>query len=161
VCLSDRKRAREAAVSAGRGYLVSLVNLYHDTMPKSPDARVWPTPPIELPEDDATLDYLIEAGYMLCGTPDEVCEQIAAYQNVGCDQLVFGLPGEGMEHEEILEMLELFGDKVIPEYDLDPIHSTTRYRQSAKPRFPQFSQPVPDIDIDILPVSALLPLHAS
>jgi hypothetical protein len=74
---------------------------------------------------------------------------------------VFGLPGEGLEHEEVLEMLELFGDKVIPEYDPDPVHSTTRYRQTAKTSFSQFSQPVPDIDVEILPVTALLPLHAS
>ena len=58
-------------------------------------------------------------------------------------------------------MLELFGDKVIPEYDLDPIHSTTRYRQQAKPTFPVFTEPVPDINVEIVPTTALLPLHAS
>ncbi len=39
ICLKDRARAREIAMTAGRGYLVTMVNLYHDTMPKSPDAR--------------------------------------------------------------------------------------------------------------------------
>ena len=158
ICLNDRKRARQIALSAGRGYLVSLINLYHDTMPKSPDMRVWPTPPIELPQDEEFLDQLIDGGYMLVGTPDEVCEQVSRYQEVGCDQLVFGLPGEGMEHEEILEMIELFGDHVIPEYDKDRVHSTTRYREQAKPVFPEFSEPVPDIHIPVLPTSALLPL---
>jgi alkanesulfonate monooxygenase SsuD/methylene tetrahydromethanopterin reductase-like flavin-dependent oxidoreductase (luciferase family) len=159
ICLNDRKRARQIALSAGRGYLVSLINLYHDTMPKSPDMRVWPTPPIELPQDEEFLDQLIDGGYMLVGTPDEVCEQVSRYQEVGCDQLVFGLPGEGMEHEEILEMIELFGDKVIPEYDKDRVHSTTRYREQAKPVFPEFSHAVPDIDIPVIPTSALLPLR--
>jgi len=159
ICLNDRKRARQIALSAGRGYLVSLINLYHDTMPKSPDMRVWPTPPIELPQDEEFLDQLIEGGYMLVGTPDEVCEQVSRYQEVGCDQLVFGLPGEGMEHEEILEMIELFGDHVIPEYDKDRVHSTTRYREQAKPVFPEFSEPVPDIEIPVIPTSALLPLR--
>jgi alkanesulfonate monooxygenase SsuD/methylene tetrahydromethanopterin reductase-like flavin-dependent oxidoreductase (luciferase family) len=159
ICLNDRKRARQIALSAGRGYLVSLINLYHDTMPKSPDMRVWPTPPIELPQDEEFLDQLIDGGYMLVGTPDEVCEQVSRYQEVGCDQLVFGLPGEGMEHEEILEMIELFGDKVIPEYDKDRVHSTTRDREQAKPTFPEFSHPVPDIEIPVIPTSALLPLR--
>jgi alkanesulfonate monooxygenase SsuD/methylene tetrahydromethanopterin reductase-like flavin-dependent oxidoreductase (luciferase family) len=159
ICLNDRKRAREIALSAGRGYLVSMVNLYHDTMPKSPDARTWPTPPIGLPQDEDLLDQLIAGGYMLCGTPDEVAEQVVRYQQVGCDQVVFGLPGEGMEHDEILEMLELFGEKVIPEFDKDPVHSTTRYRQQAKPRFAEFNHPVPDINIEILPTTALLPLR--
>jgi hypothetical protein len=136
-----------------------MVNLYHDTMPKSPDARTWPTPPIAMPQDEDLLDQLIAGGYMLCGTPDEVAEQVVRYQQVGCDQVVFGLPGEGMEHDEILEMLELFGDKVIPEFDKDPVHSTTRYRQLAQPRFPQFNHPVPDINIEVLPTTALLPLR--
>ncbi len=95
---------------------------------------------------------------MLCGTPDEVCEQVARYQTVGCDQVVFGLPGEGLEHEEILEILELFGTKVIPEYDTDPVHSTTRYRQNAQPRFPMFEHPVPDVKPEVIPTSAALPL---
>ena len=40
--------------------------------------------------------------------------------------------GEGIEHDEILEMLELFGDVVIPEFDRDPVHSTTRMREAAR-----------------------------
>jgi alkanesulfonate monooxygenase SsuD/methylene tetrahydromethanopterin reductase-like flavin-dependent oxidoreductase (luciferase family) len=158
ICLSDRKRAREIAMSAGRGYLVTMVNLYHDTMPKSPDARTWPTPPIQPEWSEELLDQLIAGGYMLCGTPDEVCEQVTKYQTVGCDQVVFGLPGEGMAHEEIFEMLELFGDKVIPEFDKDPVHSTTRYRAQAKPRWPEWASPVPDLQIPVLPTTALKPL---
>jgi alkanesulfonate monooxygenase SsuD/methylene tetrahydromethanopterin reductase-like flavin-dependent oxidoreductase (luciferase family) len=159
ICLNDRKRAREIAMSAGRGYLVTMVNLYHDTMPKSPDARTWPTPPIEMPWTEELLDQLIEGGYLLCGTPDEVCEQVARYGEVGCDQVVFGLPGEGMTHDEILEMLEVFGDKVIPEFDKDPVHTTTRYRENAKPQFPEFNNPVPDINVEIIPTTSLLPLR--
>jgi hypothetical protein len=102
---------------------------------------------------------MIAGGYMLVGTPDEVAEQVVSYQKVGCDQVTFGLPVEGMEHEEILEMLELFGDKVIPEFDKDPVHSTTRYRAQAQPRFPEFNHPVQDFDIEVLPATALLPLR--
>ncbi len=82
---------------------------------------------------------------MLCGTPDEVCEQIARWGDVGCDQLVFGLPTEGLYHDEILEMLELFGDKVIPEFDKDRTHSTDYYRATAKPKYPARStKPFPE-----------------
>ena len=158
VCLKDRDRARQIAMSAGRGYLVTMVNLYHDTMPKSPDAITWPQAPIQVPWTDELLDQLIEGGHMLCGTPEEVCEQVVRYQDVGCDQVVFGMPGEGMEHDEILEMLELFGDVVIPEFDRDPVHSTTRYREAAQPRFPMFNHPVPDIYVELLPTTALKPL---
>ena len=78
---------------------------------------------------------------MLCGTPDEVLEQIGKYQEVGCDQLVFGMPGEGFEHEEVLEMIELFGDKVIPEFDNDPVHSHHPLPETAKRKYPTFDQP--------------------
>jgi hypothetical protein len=136
-----------------------MVNLYHDTMPKSPDAITWPSAPTQVEWTEELLDHLIEGGYMLCGTPDEVCEQVVRYQDVGCDQVVFGLPGEGLEHDEILEMIEVFGDKVIPEFDKDPVHSTTRYREAAVRTFPEFSHPIPpDLKVERIPTTALLPL---
>ena len=45
-----------------------------------------------------------------------------------------------MHHDEILEMLELFGDKVIPEFDTDRVHSTDRYRAQAKPKYAHVQQ---------------------
>ena len=156
ICLSDRERAREIAKTRGRGYLYSLVCLYHDTIPKPDYAPVWPTPPLDPPATDEDLDALIEAGWLLCGTPDEVAEQVDKYQTVGCDQVVFGLPNDGMPHDEVLEMLELFGTKVIPEFDKDPVHSTTRYRQTAKRNFPEFGHDVPEVSVDVLPANALI-----
>ena len=165
ICFEDRKRAREVALRKGRGYLVSMVNLYHDTMPKSEDAITWPSTPLNLRDisggdDDALLDGLIDAGYMLLGTPDEVAEQIKNWGDVGMDQLVFGLPIEGMHHDEVLECLELFGDKVIPEFDTDRKHSTDYYRETAKPKFGTFSHPLPE-NVEwptVIPESALKPL---
>jgi len=154
ICLTDRKRAREVATAIGRGYLYSLVCLYHDTMPKPDYAPVWPSPPIPAAED--MLDELIKAGWLLCGTPDEVCEQIEKYQTVGCDQVVFGMPNDCMAHEEVLEMLELFGTKVIPAFDRDPVHSTTRYRQTAQRKYPDFADPVRDLSVEVLPTNALI-----
>ena len=156
ICMADRAHAREIAKRVGRGYLYSMVCLYHDTMPKPDYAPVWPTPPFPPAQTDEELDELIKAGWLLCGTPDEVCEQVEKYQTVGCDQVVFGLPGDSVEHEEVLEMLEMFGTKVIPEFDTDPVHSTTRYRETAKPKFARFSGPVPQIDIQVLPTNALI-----
>ena len=162
ICLKDRERAREIAKAKGRGYLVTMVNLYHDTMPKSSDAIVWPNTPISASLDwtDELLDQLIEGGFMLCGNPEEVAHQLEAYQSVGCDQVVFGLPIEGMRHDEIEEMLEVFGDEVIPEFDNDPVHSTTRYRENAVSQYQPFNHPIPDLvnDVALIPDSALLPL---
>jgi alkanesulfonate monooxygenase SsuD/methylene tetrahydromethanopterin reductase-like flavin-dependent oxidoreductase (luciferase family) len=158
ICLNDRKRAREIALSRGRGYLNTMVALYHDTMPKREGAPVWPDPPFSIPNEEV-LDQLIAAGYMLCGTPDEVCEQVANYQSVGCDQLVFGFPPEGVTHEENLEMIELFGKIVIPEFDRDPVHSTTRFRQQATPKYQRWNQPFGETVVNaepVIPTSALI-----
>ena len=108
------------------------------------------------------LDMIIEAGYMLCGNPEEVSEQLQAYQSVGCDQVVFGLPVEGMQHEEVQEMIEIFGDQVIPEFDTDPEHSTTKYRATAEPKYQTFNNELPDeaSQVSIIPESAILPLSA-
>jgi alkanesulfonate monooxygenase SsuD/methylene tetrahydromethanopterin reductase-like flavin-dependent oxidoreductase (luciferase family) len=165
ICFEDRKRAREMLMRKGRGYLVTMVNLYHDTMPKSTDGITWPDTPVNLSDishgdDDALVDSLIEGGFLLCGTPDEVAEQIDNWGDVGMDQLVFGLPIEGLHHDECLEILELFGDKVIPQFDKDRKHSTDYYREQAVPKYAPFSKPFPD-DVKwptVIPESALKPL---
>ena len=98
LCFEDRDKARKLALERVNGYLVTMVNLYHDTMPKSPDAITWPSPPVVLKDlvaggdPDTLLDELIAGGHMMVGNPEEVSEQLEAYKTVGCDQLVFGLP---------------------------------------------------------------------
>ncbi len=44
ICLEDRDQGAEAGTRAGQRLPVTMVNLYHDTMPKSPDAITWPEP---------------------------------------------------------------------------------------------------------------------
>ncbi len=145
ICLEDREEARAMAKRNLRGYRVTMVNLYHDSMPQSPNAVVWPNSPDRFELDDETLDFAINEGYMLCGNPEEVCEQVKAYEDVGCDQVVFGTPDEGYTHDQVLEMIEVFGQHVIPEFDKDPVHSTTRYREAAQPTFPEFAGDVDPI----------------
>ena len=128
LCFEDGDRAREIATRPNRGYLYSLVCLYHDTFPKPDWAPVWPQKPREL--DRETVDAAIAAGALLCGTPDEVAEQLQAYERSGVDQLAFGVPGD-LEHDEAMECIELFGKHVIGEFDKDPVHRTTHQRAGA------------------------------
>ena len=160
ICLNDRKKAREVALRRGRGYLYSLVCNYHDTIPHQEGVPVWPERPHTI-TDEGMLDHLIEGGWLLCGEPDEVAEQVAKYQTVGCDQLVFGLPSDSFMEDEVHEMLEVFGTKVIPQFDPDPIHSTTRYRQTAQRKYQDFNFPVPDITVEELPTNAMIQLDGT
>ena len=96
----------------------------------------------------------------MIGHARNLSEQIARWGDVGMDQLVFGLPIEGLHREEILQTLELFGDKVIPEFDKDRKHSTDYYREQAQPKYGPFSKPLPE-GVNwptLLPTGALKPL---
>jgi alkanesulfonate monooxygenase SsuD/methylene tetrahydromethanopterin reductase-like flavin-dependent oxidoreductase (luciferase family) len=144
VCMESRDHAREIVLRKGRGYLYSLVCLYHDTFPKPDGVPTWPEPPLAIPDD--YVDAAIASGALLCGSPEEVCQQVEAYSRVGVDQVVFGMPSDSVSQEEALECLEVFGRQVIPEFDRDPEHSTTRYRRSAVPRYGPFEHEPPAID---------------
>jgi alkanesulfonate monooxygenase SsuD/methylene tetrahydromethanopterin reductase-like flavin-dependent oxidoreductase (luciferase family) len=76
------------------------------------------------------VDAAIAGGSLLCGNPEEVIEQLKAYERTGVDQVAFGVPND-LAHDEALECIELFGKHVIPAFDKDPVHSTTRYRKAA------------------------------
>ncbi len=139
-CSEDRNKAIEQASRFGTGYMVTLVNLYHDSFPKHEGAIYWPDEPHQLTPE--IVEEVVKEGLMLAGTPEEICEQMEPFVKSGIDQLVFGVPND-IEHEEALEMVELFGSKVIPEFDKNPAHSTDGYRQTAKPKFgPYSSEPV-------------------
>ena len=124
ICLEDRKQAREIALRKGRGYLVTMVNLYHDTMPKSPDAITWPERADRLQArrwTDELLDELIEGGYMLLrhARRGVRADRRVPATSAGPARVRPARRGHAT-HDEILEMLELFGDKVIPEFDQRP-----------------------------------------
>jgi alkanesulfonate monooxygenase SsuD/methylene tetrahydromethanopterin reductase-like flavin-dependent oxidoreductase (luciferase family) len=128
VCLEDGRKAREVACNMGVSYLQSLVFYYHDTFPKVEGMPVWPQ---EFPEPNLEdIEYRINEGYLLCGDPDEVLEQVRRYETVGCDQLVFGMP-INMPLEHAMETVRLFGEHIIPKLDPEPLHRTTRFREAA------------------------------
>lgn len=128
VCLEDGRQARELACRMGISYLQSLVFYYHDTFPKVEGVPVWPD---EFPEPTLTdIEFRINEGYLLCGDPDEVLSQVRRYEGIGADQLVFGLP-LNMPWDAAHETLRLFGDHVIPKLDTDPVHRSSRFRDTA------------------------------
>ena len=43
-------------------------------------------------------------------------------------------------------MLEVFGQKVIPEFDKDPVVSTDRHRANAKPKFGEYAIEPPPLE---------------
>ena len=128
VCMEDGKRARELACKLGSGYHTSLVFRYLDTFPRPAGVPAWPQ---LIPEP--TLEQLedrIKSGNRVVGTPDECARGIKLYEDIGCDQLIFGLLAGTQPMETARGTVRLFGREVIPRFDKDPVHSTTRQREA-------------------------------
>jgi alkanesulfonate monooxygenase SsuD/methylene tetrahydromethanopterin reductase-like flavin-dependent oxidoreductase (luciferase family) len=62
------------------------------------------------------------------GDPDEVARSIQRFADTGADQLSFGMLSSSMPIEVCEEAVDTFGKHVLPQFDKDPIHSTTRQR---------------------------------
>jgi alkanesulfonate monooxygenase SsuD/methylene tetrahydromethanopterin reductase-like flavin-dependent oxidoreductase (luciferase family) len=130
VCLEDRRKAREVACTMGSGYHTSLVFRYLDTFPRPAGIPAWPALiPEPTPEQ---LEERIRTGSRIVGDPDECARGVQLYADIGCDQLVFGLLASTQPQAVALETARLFGAEVIPRFDRDPVHSTTRMRAAAR-----------------------------
>src|SRR5215831_3411744 len=129
LCLEDGDRVRRIGGNMGMGYHRSLLLRYLDTFPKPPGVPVWPDlVPDPTPEQ---LELAISIGAMPYGTPDEVERSIAQYADAGVDQVVFGLLSSTMERDLAVETIETFGNHVLPRFDKDPVHRSTRQREAA------------------------------
>jgi alkanesulfonate monooxygenase SsuD/methylene tetrahydromethanopterin reductase-like flavin-dependent oxidoreductase (luciferase family) len=77
---------------------------------------------------------MIEANGSMVGDPDDCAAAVERLQAIGCDQVLMGPSSTLWPHELCAQSVELFGKQVIPEFDTDPEHSTSRYRREAAAR---------------------------
>ena len=128
LCMEDGQEARDWFRMAGGGYFQSNVYRYLDTFPRPPGVPPWPE---VLPEiSPELLDVGIEAGMLPAGTPEECARGVQSFADTGADQLVFGV---NMLPLEIMQgSIELFAKEVLPQFDKDPVHRTTRMRDAAE-----------------------------
>ena len=129
VCMEDGKAARRLACNMGNMYHTSLVFRYLDTFPRPAGVPQWPQVIPELTLDQ--LEDRIKSGQRIVGDPDECAKAVQQYADVGCDQIIFGILASSQPQETARNSVEQFGKHVIPRFDKDPVHSTTRYREAA------------------------------
>jgi alkanesulfonate monooxygenase SsuD/methylene tetrahydromethanopterin reductase-like flavin-dependent oxidoreductase (luciferase family) len=77
------------------------------------------------------MDARIAKGLVAVGTPDECIKNVQRYADIGADQLTFGMLSSTMPIETCVEAIETFGGHVLPQFDTDPVHRTTRHREAA------------------------------
>ena len=63
------------------------------------------------------------------GAPEDVAKSVERWQGAGADQVIFGMLDNTLPVEIAQESIEIFGRDVIPAFDTDPVHSTTRQRE--------------------------------
>jgi alkanesulfonate monooxygenase SsuD/methylene tetrahydromethanopterin reductase-like flavin-dependent oxidoreductase (luciferase family) len=128
LCLEDRERVLDIGPTLSMSYQNSLLFRYLDTFPRPDGIPEWPALIPEPTRDDIASRIGI-AGSMY-GTPEDVIPSVQAFQDAGADQVAFGLLSSTMPRDVAVETIELFGRDVLPQFDKDPVHRTTRQREA-------------------------------
>ncbi|MEZ5169368.1 MAG: LLM class flavin-dependent oxidoreductase [Acidimicrobiia bacterium] len=125
-CFEDGDRARDVATNANSGYYQSLVFKWLDSVAKPEGVPEWPElVPEPTPEE---IRRAVELGVLVAGDPEECAGGVQKYVEAGADQIIFGLLNNIIPLEVVQESQETFGRHVLPDFDTDPVHSTTRQR---------------------------------
>lgn len=129
ICMENREEAFELAVNCGMNYYTSLQMHWLDNIPKPPGFPEWPE---LIPEPTVEqMKQAVEIGMAVVGDPDDCAKAIRKWEEIGADQLCFSPTTNNLTMEQIVSSMELFGKEVLPQFDKDPVHSTTRYRDAA------------------------------
>ena len=131
MCHEDEEQAIEKGLDGGNFFGYSLVH-YYGISPHHPGGtNIW----------DEFLEKRDETGFSrkgvtpdqmalgvrilqegvgslrgAVGTPDQIAELCRRYEAVGVDQIVFVLQAGRNRHEDICHSLELFGERVVPQF---------------------------------------------
>ncbi len=127
LCLEDGDRARDLVARARGHYHKSLLFRYLDTFPRPAGTPEWPElcEPLTREEIAAAAAF----GEWPIGDPGDAHRAVQTWVDAGADQLTFGMLSQELPVEAVIEATELFGREVIPHFDTDPVHRTTRLRE--------------------------------
>jgi len=71
-------------------------------------------PFLEFDKNILTLDFLVDNGMVICGSPDTVIDQVKRYMDTGMDTLLTMHQVGAIPHEKVMRSIQLFGEHVIP-----------------------------------------------
>lgn len=130
LCFTDGDRARDVYTRSRANEYVELLFKWLDSIPRP--AWAAPTGPVKVPM--ATVEQVkerLKVGGQQVGSPEEIIEVIKMYEALGVDQLIYAPLNYVLDQKYVLESIETFGKHVIPYFDKDPVHRTTRQRTAA------------------------------
>ena len=128
LCLEDGDRARQVMLEARGNYHKSLLFRYLDTFPRPAGTPVWPD--LCEPMTAGEIKAAVDMGEWAIGDPDDCARAVQTWVDVGADQMTFGMLSQETPIELVIEATERFGREVLPRFDTDPVHRTTRLREA-------------------------------
>ena len=129
-CLDDGDEARHLVARASTEHSGELFLQWLDSFPRP--AHMPKTGPVKLPAPTpAELKERLARGAAQYGSPEEIVKVINRYEAIGVDQLIYSPLTMSMDQKHVLRSIETFGRRVLPLFDTDPQHRTTRQRQAA------------------------------
>lgn len=129
-CLPDGDEARWLLSRAKTERYTELFFQWLDSIPRPP--HLPKTGPIRVPAPTPEqLKERLKRGEALVGAPEELIPVIRQWEEMGVDQLIFSPLTMAMDQRHVLRSVETFGAQVLPRFDTDPVHRTTRLREAA------------------------------
>jgi alkanesulfonate monooxygenase SsuD/methylene tetrahydromethanopterin reductase-like flavin-dependent oxidoreductase (luciferase family) len=129
LCMEDRDEAFRLAAEARVNYYVALLYRWLDNIVMPPGMPAWPkVPPAGTPAD---MEAMTAAGLHMVGDPDDCARVCAMYEEIGIDQIVLSPLTSTLPYDVALHSLGVFGREVVPRFDTDPVHRSTRMRERA------------------------------
>ena len=130
LCLEDREEAFRIHSESGGSYYVSLLYRWLDNIVMPAGVPAWPDlMPEPSPEEVAVMS---QVGLAMVGDPDDCARVIQMYEDIGVDQIILSPLTTTLPYDTAVKSLELFGREVVPKFDTDPVHRTTRMREKAQ-----------------------------
>lgn len=107
-CHDDEETAVARGLDGLRFFRFGLAHYYHNGSQIPGETDIWQLYR-QTPQDPAEA----RAGI---GTPDQIREHLEIMENAGVDQVVFIQQAGANRHEDICESLELFAERVLPDF---------------------------------------------
>ena len=130
LCLEDGDEARHLYAGARVERFTEYFFNWLDSIPrpkgmpeKGPISGIPPTTPEQLKAG-------LAGGGRQIGSPEEIIKVIKMYEEIGVDQLIYAPLTLTLDQKHVLRSIETFGKHVLPKFDRDPVHSTTRQREA-------------------------------
>ena len=107
-CHDDEETAIARGLEGLRFFRFGLAHYYHNGSQIPGETDIWQLYK-QTPQDPAE-------GRAGIGTPDQVREHLEIMEDAGVDQVVFIQQAGANRHEDIMESLELFAERVLPDF---------------------------------------------